>query len=351
MDASQGSADTQANVLNLSQEQLQALLQLVEDSAENRRKERKEKKQGAKFAETLLAFPGDSKRKDSLSEGEASDSDAAGSEDDESSEIVGFSEARNQGAWELSTSGEKLVSKRRLDKYLTKKSYGKLLKRNPEPKGGFLKTQKIDAAFVNSFSKEAEKIDKDAADCQRGILNGTRPLLAILKVLDGLEEKDLQGEFIEKQLAKKIRTKISDAIQILNHEAERTRVQRRKVLAQSAKWPQRLVDICDKIDNEDEGELFGQEFRAQLHEEAKIAKYSEQLRSGQTNRDRTKAAGSGSRGQRGQNTSGQFSFGRGRGYNGGYYGYARGFESPWRGNGWRPRGTSLPRGGQGQKET
>jgi len=216
-----------------------------------------------------------------------------------------------------------------------------------------LKTQKIDSAFVKTFSKEAEKADKDLADIQRGFLNCTRPILSILKVLDNLEELEVQSDFIESNFAKKLKDKLKDSVQLLNHEAERTRVLRRKNLAKNAKWPARLVDICDSVDNEDEGELFGKKFREQLHEDAKVARYSDEITKRSNSYQNTGRSNTGSRGNRGY-YGGDRNFGRGYPYGGfgrGRGDYAKNFyHNVDKGNIWRPRGDNPSRGGHAKTE-
>src|SRR3954454_7027586 len=265
----------QVDARQLSEEEINAIRRFITATADQD-EEKFAAAQREKFIEQLLRLPGDRQRRDidDFSDpGHQSEEeiDPTDEEEHQSEELVGFGDTRKEGSWDLSNSGKKVVSTRRLGKYLSKRSYNVLLRRNPEPRGGFLKAQKIDAGFVNTFTKEAEKLDKDIESFQRGFLNCTRPLLALLKVFDSLDEKEVTHEFIHKKFAGKIKAQIKDALDIANHEAERTRVYRRKALARSAKWPKKLVDICDTIDDEDKGELFGKEFRDQFHEDAKIS--------------------------------------------------------------------------------
>ena len=194
---------------------------------------------------------------------------------------------------------------------------------------------------------------KGLADIQRGFLNCTRPILSILKVLDNLEELEVQSDFIESNFAKKLKDKLKDSVQLLNHEAERTRVLRRKNLAKNAKWPARLVDICDSVDNEDEGELFGKKFREQLHEDAKVARYSDEITKRSNSYQNTGRSNTGSRGNRGY-YGGDRNFGRGYPYGGfgrGRGDYAKNFyHNVDKGNIWRPRGDNPSRGGHAKTE-
>jgi len=353
-------AQVQNALTQLSEEEINAVRRILAAKTEDESSSSEDEvAQREKLIEKLLYLPGERRRRefDTLSDAEApSDDENEQTEEDDrrSDALIRFGDTRKEGSWELSTSGKKIVSTQRLGKYLSKRSYSRLLRRNPEPRGGFLKAQKIDTGFVNTFTKDAEKLDKDIANFQRGFLNCSRPLLALLKLFDTVEEKEVADNFIVKVFADKVKSKVTDALEIINHEAERTRVYRRKALARSAKWPTKLVDSCDTIDNEDQGELFGKDFRDQFHEEAKISKHNTQVAT-TNNANRGQRGGySGHRGYTQGHYRGNYgynNFGRGRGFHQGYTGYQRGFNSGFgRGNTWRPRGSNITRGGQNQND-
>src|SRR5262249_1427194 len=158
------------------------------------------------------------------------------------------------GRYKATNLFDSVAPKERITAHLAPQSFRKLLKRNPEPREGRLKTPAIDENFYDDFSKSAREADKILPDAQRGIYNNLRPIAILLHALEPRENgNDLfSSQLVHPDAATALVEKLQDAVRIGFHEAERLRVRRRTDLAKSANWPSTLTTACKTYESSSE---------------------------------------------------------------------------------------------------
>jgi len=236
--------------------------------------------------------------------------------DNSDEEFLTAGKTRGAGKYRATDLFTTVAPVERILAHLAPQSFKKLLRRNPEPKDGVLKTPVIDEVFHDDFSKSAKEADKVLADAQRGIYNTLRPIAILLHALEPSNDSDdlFSSQLIHPDVAAAMVEKLQDAVRIGFHEAERLRIRRRTDLAKAAEWPPALVTACKTLESSSEydGDLFGETFHERFHSEAKHAKHRNALKQSNKPSAGTKNSNSGFRGER-KPGSGNFSGGGGSG--------------------------------------
>ena len=133
--------------------------------------------------------------------------------------------------------------------------------RNPEPAGGYLKSQSLDPEVAARMGIKERKEDEKLADLQRAVLQGICPLVNILERCAAILKADeLNSDELPREFRKVARVHVAGSI----------RLERQKHCAKSASLPERIV-TADKIGKE-EVSLFGKEFIDKIRaiEDAKV---------------------------------------------------------------------------------
>ncbi|KAH8552588.1 hypothetical protein BGW37DRAFT_489508 [Umbelopsis sp. PMI_123] len=125
----------------------------------------------------------------------------------------------------------------------------------------------------NSFPSSAQKLKEETNSSRKYKEKSTSPC-DLHTLHSNSSSPTILLKKVRKHSLNTITRKMQDTIALGFHAAEGIRVERRIALAKSAQWNTGLIEACERLHSSttNDSELFGPEFRALLHLEAKTWK-------------------------------------------------------------------------------